>query len=117
MITAIAAMAIFGHLEINLTRMLVVAFLIGVLIAGSMIGLYITVPSLYPVRIRNTGTGWALGIGRLGAVAGPYMAGVLISLDWDRGALYFAMGLPLVISAAALLWLGSNAQSGINPPS
>ena len=115
MITAIGAMAIFGRLEINLTMMLVVAFLIGVLIAGSMIGLYITVPSLYPVRIRNTGTGWALGIGRLGAVAGPYMAGVLIGLDWDRGALYFAMGLPLVISAAALLWLGSNAQSGINP--
>ncbi|MEM7469344.1 MAG: MFS transporter, partial [Pseudomonadota bacterium] len=76
-----------------------------------MIGLYITVPSLYPTRIRNTGTGWALGIGRLGAVIGPYVAGVLIGLGWDRGALYFAMGTPLLLSAVALLWIGAAVRS------
>lgn len=107
MLAAVAVMSVFGRLDVNLTIMLMVAFLIGVLIAGSMIGLYITVPSLYPTRIRNTGTGWALGIGRFGAVIGPYLAGVLISIGWDRASLYFALALPLFISAGALLWIGS----------
>lgn len=110
MLVALIAMSVFGRLEVNLTILLTVAFLIGVLIAGSMISLYITVPSLYPTRIRNTGTGWALGIGRFGAVLGPYIAGVLIGEGWERSSLYFALALPLLVSAGALLWIGAHMR-------
>lgn len=107
MLISVVAMTVFGRLDVNLTVMLLVAFLIGFFLAGSMISLYATLPDLYPARVRNTGTGWALGIGRLGAVVGPYLAGVLIGAGWERASYYFALALPLLVSAIALLWLGS----------
>jgi alpha-ketoglutarate-dependent 2,4-dichlorophenoxyacetate dioxygenase len=38
--------------------------------------------ALYPARVRNTGMGWALGIGRLGGIAGPWLGGALLELGW-----------------------------------
>ena len=34
--------------------------------------------------IRSNGVGWALGIGRIGSIVGPMMAGVMLSLEWNR---------------------------------
>lgn len=116
MLLSVVAMTVFGRLDVNLTAMLLVAFLIGFFLAASMISLYATLPDLYPARVRNTGTGWALGIGRLGAVIGPYVAGVLIGAGWERASYYLALALPLFISAAVLLWLGSIMQSSLRKP-
>lgn len=33
-------------------------------------------------RIRNTGAGWSLGIGRLGNIGGPLLGGQLLALGW-----------------------------------
>ena len=111
MVLAVASMIVFGRLDIDLTPMLLTAFLIGFFLAASMISLYAALPDLYPASVRNTGTGWALGIGRLGAVIGPYVAGVLIGAGWERASFYFAMALPLFISAVAFLWLGVHMRS------
>ena len=112
MLLSVVCMTVFGRLDVDLTAMLLVAFLIGFFLAASMISLYATVPELYPTRVRNTGTGWALGIGRLGAVIGPYIAGVLISAGWERPSYYVALAMPLLVSAVVLLWLGSYMRSG-----
>ncbi len=108
MLLAISAMSVFGVLDFVLATMLPVAFLIGFFLAGAIICLYAIVPDLYPARIRNTGTGWALGIGRMGAVIGPYVAGVLIGAGFERSTYYFALSLPILISVGAVLWLRRN---------
>ena len=105
MVLGAAAMTLFGLLEANLGPLLIVAFLIGFFVAGAIIGLYAIVPELYPAEIRNTGTGWALGIGRLGAVIGPYVAGLMIDAGWERSLYYFALSTPLLVSLAAILYL------------
>ena len=33
-----------------------------------------------PARVRNTGMAWALGIGRLGGIKGPWQGGLLLDL-------------------------------------
>lgn len=33
----------------------------------------------YPVHVKATGVGWALGIGRFGAIAGPALGGFLLN--------------------------------------
>ena len=96
-VLSVVSMTVFGLLATNLALMLGVTFLIGFLLAGSMIGLYTIVPDVYPPWLRSTGTGWAIGIGRLGAVAGPYLAGVLIAAGWDRSMYYLALSLPLIL--------------------
>ncbi|MEZ5500695.1 MAG: MFS transporter [Steroidobacteraceae bacterium] len=113
MFLAVVSMTAFGQLEVDLTAMLATTFLIGFCLAASMISLYATVPELYPARVRNTGTGWALGIGRLGAVIGPYVAGIVIGAGWERSTYFFALSTPLLISVVALTWLGSRTGSTI----
>ncbi|WP_353189903.1 MFS transporter [Pandoraea pnomenusa] len=52
------------------------------LLAGSLGGLYALAPAIYAPSVRATGTGWAMGVGRVGAVLGPSIAGVLMSNQW-----------------------------------
>src|SRR3984885_378542 len=42
----------------------------GAAMIGSQLGANAMAAGLYPARIRSTGVGWALGIGRLGGIAG-----------------------------------------------
>ena len=51
--------------------MLLVTFLAGMTIIGSQTGANATCGKLYPARMRTSGLGWALGIGRLGGIAAP----------------------------------------------
>ena len=55
-------------------RPLVLAFFIfgtGLGISAGQLGVNALSGAIYPPAIRNTGTGWALGVGRLGNIAGP----------------------------------------------
>src|SRR5580693_5053408 len=39
-----------------------------------------TCGKLYPARMRTSGLGWAIGIGRLGGIAAPVLGGYLLTL-------------------------------------
>ncbi len=114
MLISIGVLTAFGYMNTSLGPMLGATFLVGFFVAGAMISLYAGIPDLYPVAMRNTGIGWALGVGRLGAVVGPNVAGILIQAGWDRGAYYFALSLPLLVATAAVLWLAP--ASAAAPP-
>jgi benzoate transport len=111
MLLSVVFMTLFGQLETNLTMMLAVTFVIGFFLAGSMIGLYTIIPDIYPANVRNTGTGWAIGFGRIGAVAGPYLAGVLIAAGLGRSVYYFGLALPLVIAAIFVVRLPASKET------
>jgi MFS family permease len=111
MLSGAVVMTLFGQLDTQLSAMLVTAFAIGFCLAGAMIGLYAIVADAYPVAVRSTGTGWAIGIGRLGAVTGPYVAGLLIAAGWDRALYFFTLAMPLVVAMILVLRLPGR-QSG-----
>jgi len=111
MLLSVTAMTAFGAMPTELPLMLAVAFLIGFFLAGSMIGLYAIIPDVYPTRVRSTGTGWAIGIGRLGAVLGPYLAGLLIEAGWERSLYYLALSLPLLLAMVIVLRLNTTART------
>jgi benzoate transport len=92
----------FGALDSGLAIMMMGAFTVGFFLVGSMGSLYAIVPTIYPARVRNTGTGLAIGFGRLGAVAGPYLGGLLIAAGWERAAYYGVLALPVLLSAIAI---------------
>ena len=62
--------------------------------------------SKYPTAIRSTGLGWALGIGRVGSIIGPLMAGVLLANHLDIRSLYFIAAVPALLVSLAVLPLG-----------
>ena len=60
----------------------------------------------YEADIRSNGLGWALGIGRIGSVAGPLMGSLAVLLGMQEARYLFALPIiPLTIATLAALWL------------
>jgi MFS transporter, AAHS family, 4-hydroxybenzoate transporter len=55
----------------------------------------------YPTRIRATGVGWALGIGRIGSIVGPLLGGQLLATGAVIRQIFWAAALPALIATAA----------------
>lgn len=93
---------VLASLQGGLALLFAASFVFGFFLIGSMASLYAIVPSIYPASVRNTGTGLAIGVGRMGAVVGPYLGGLLIAAGWQRMAYYSLLAVPVLVSALAV---------------
>jgi AAHS family 4-hydroxybenzoate transporter-like MFS transporter len=78
----------------------------GLGISAGQLGVNALPGAVYPPQIRNTGTGWALGIGRLGNIGGPLFGGLLLALGWSPKHMLLAISIPAMILVVMLLVLG-----------
>ncbi|MFG2276074.1 MFS transporter [Streptomyces chartreusis] len=69
----------------------------------NLINAYVT--RYYPATARSTGIGWALGIGRLGAILGPTIGGLIIDsgASWQWNFYLFAAVAAVGLVAAGLV--------------
>ena len=82
----------------------IVIFFSGMTIIGSQTGANATCGKLYPARMRTSGLGWALGIGRLGGIGAPVLGGYLLSLGVHPPQIFLcACGFALIAAVAAAL--------------
>lgn len=99
--------------------LLAVIFFSGMTIIGSQTGANATCGALYPARMRTSGLGWALGIGRLGAIVAPALGGYLLSLKMAPTRIFLSACLFAVIAgiATALLALRGTRVADRTAPS
>ena len=76
--------------------------LVGLLVNANGALLYAVAPSLYPVSVRTTAVGWALAVGRVGAIVAPLVAGALVDAGWSGRGLFGLFVVPLVVAAVAI---------------
>jgi benzoate transport len=107
---AAVAMMVFGGVSLPLVMTLIVAALVGVFVNGGFNGFWGLAASLYPAEIRGTGIGWALGVGRIGAVLGPIVGGYLVGAKLPISSIFAIYTVPLI--AASLLCLMIRMQPG-----
>jgi len=91
----------------------VVSMLAGMTIIGSQTGLNGTCGKLYPARMRTSGLGWALGIGRLGAIVAPLLGGYLLARGMAPTQIFLvacAFALIAALATALLAFRGSPAE-------
>lgn len=83
---------------------------------GTQILLYANTAQFYPLAVRSTGLGWASGIGRTGAIAGPFLGGTLMAMALPLKMNFFAFAIPGVIATIAILLfiVASQRQARIN---
>jgi AAHS family 4-hydroxybenzoate transporter-like MFS transporter len=79
------------------TALLVATFLAGFLVLGIQTGINAVGALIYPTSLRANGSGWQLGIGRIGSIVGPMAGGLLIGLPVEQ--LYLWSAVPFVIAA------------------
>jgi benzoate transport len=68
-------------------------------------GYYLLFARVFPTHVRATGTGFAIGVGRGGAMLGPVIAGYLLQAGFGLQAVATMMAMGSLLSAAALLAL------------
>jgi MFS transporter, AAHS family, 4-hydroxybenzoate transporter len=78
-------------------------FLTGFSINGGQPCLNTIAATYYPTAIRATGIGWALGVGRIGAVIGPMIGGLLVARHFGVPTVILANIIPAIIAAAAIV--------------
>jgi MFS family permease len=95
------------------------AFLIGVFVNACVAGLYAIAPVVYGSDVRATGVGWGIGIGRIGAIVSPLVAGGLLDAAWSPDQLYLGYGMAFVLAAVIVSMhriAGPQARTGAPRP-
>jgi AAHS family benzoate transporter-like MFS transporter len=59
----------------------------------------------YPMAVRSTGLGWALGVGRSGAILAPILIGTLVGMNLPLQQNFMAIAIPAVIGMVAVLFV------------
>ena len=81
---------------------------VGTFLIGTQSVLNASAAIVYPPSMRSTGVGWGFGIGRIGSVLSPGIAGVLVAMHWKPGELFMIAAVPTLMASAAILvahWL------------
>jgi MFS transporter, AAHS family, 4-hydroxybenzoate transporter len=83
----------------------------GACIIGGQSFINVMAAVIYPTAIRSTGVGWALGVGRTGAIVGPMIGGVLLAAHFTPKSLFFSIAIPALIASLAMFLLGRRLRS------
>jgi AAHS family 4-hydroxybenzoate transporter-like MFS transporter len=100
--------------SVSFWLMMSITFVLGFAVQGAQGGLSAVAATFYPISIRSTGIGWALGIGRIGSIVGPMLGGAMLKLDWNPREILLAGSIPALCAAAATfmsIWLRSNVPA------
>ena len=102
---ATISVALIGQPGLTFNLVAFIVFVAGWCIVGGQPGLNTLAATYYPTVARSTGVGAALGVGRLGAIIGPYAGGVLLAQQWSAQQLFWAAAVPSLVTTAVLFIL------------
>jgi AAHS family 4-hydroxybenzoate transporter-like MFS transporter len=102
---ACITIAVIGQPALSLGLLFVVVFVAGFCVVGGQGAVNALAATYYPTNLRSTGVGSGLGVGRIGGIAGPYIAGALIGIGWMPRELFYAASIPALVSAITMFSL------------
>lgn len=100
---AAPAIAAIGMDGLSTTALTYISGFAGLAVLGAQFGNNACSGLIYPTEARSQGVGWALGIGRIGSIVGPYVGGVLIAMNMPMQELFLWASLPMVIGLFAAI--------------
>jgi AAHS family 4-hydroxybenzoate transporter-like MFS transporter len=103
---AVFVVALGAVLGAGTEMLLVTAFFTGACVTGGQMSVIALATVLYPPHMRSAGVGWALGMGRLGGIAGPLLVGVALGGGIAPQQVFLVMAGALVIAGVSVLILG-----------
>lgn len=100
---AVASLAIAG----SAWWLAVGIFATGFCVSGSQVCANVIASGFYPTSSRATGVAWALGVGRIGAIAGSFGGALILSAGWSNAALYLILAVPATLSGVGIFFAGA----------
>ena len=109
-ISAAVSLTLLGQVH-NIVLLYILVAIAGATTIGTQIITNAYISQYYPTEIRSSGLGWALGVGRLGAIAGPIIGGVLLTMKLPFYQNFLAFALAGIIGALALTFVQNKYSS------
>ncbi|MFE9629008.1 MFS transporter [Streptomyces sp. NPDC006527] len=114
LLTASGAFLLRAQLPLNVAY--VVVFLTGVWLFSAQVMVYATTARVYGPGERATGLGWVTGVGRTGAVVGPWLGGMVIAGgNASLGFTTFAVAAVLAAAAISLVPVVRRSRANAAP--
>ena len=97
-VLAVPAVGYIGYAGLSSeTALLVSTFVAGFLVLGIQTGINVVGALVYPTSLRANGSGWELGLGRIGSIVGPLLGALFVGLPVEK--LYVWSALPFAAGA------------------
>ena len=77
--------------------LLTATFFAGFLVLGVQSGINVAGAMIYPTSLRSNGSGWQLGLGRIGSIVGPLAGAQLVGMPVQN--LYMWSAVPFALGA------------------
>jgi len=90
---------VYGSARTSVAIVLMLVFVLMYFVQGAFTGLYAIAARIYPTEIRTTGIGWAIGAGRIGAIFGPVIAGLLLGAGMSIAWTFAVFAIPMILAA------------------
>jgi MFS transporter, AAHS family, vanillate permease len=111
MLASTAMIFIFGRAEANLRALALICACTGFFTNGAIAGIYALMARGFPTHVRASGIGFAIGVGRGGAMLGPVLAGYLFRSGLNLAAVSAIIALSSTFAALVLLLLKIEPES------
>jgi MFS transporter, AAHS family, 4-hydroxybenzoate transporter len=105
-LVSFASILVLGWANNSVALLGPAAFISGACVIGGQGGCNALAADLYPSHVRSTGVGWALGIGRIGSVAGPVVGGIILSAKWKVSHVFAIAALLQLCCGADIALIG-----------
>jgi MFS transporter, AAHS family, 4-hydroxybenzoate transporter len=111
-VMASLATGLLGLFTASFTQAAVVITSSGFFAGASQTGVIALAAVVYPVVIRSTGVGWAMAIGRFGAVTGPFLGGIFLGWNWGVAQILAVIAAPTLAGAFCVFLIGWRTAAG-----
>ena len=101
--------ALFGNAHLT-WQFLVFGSLLSFFNLGSWGATYTYTMEQYETLLRGTGSGWAMGVGRVGGIIGPTVVGWLFASHYGMTTVFYLFMGVLVVTALAVMVLGRETK-------
>ena len=105
--------AALGFGSTSFSTIAILATFSGFFAGAAQAGVVALAARTYPVAVRSTGIGWAMAVGRLGAVVGPLAGGILLTRNFPASRVFLSFAIPGLCGAAAVLLLRSSTRAPV----
>lgn len=98
MAAAMLMMLMLAFVHAGALGTVILIVMAGFCVTGTLNAINGATGGTYPLHLRSTGLGWALGIGRVGSIMGPLVGSLAALVNLDRSSRFFVIPvIPLIL--------------------
>ena len=103
---AIPLLLVAAFADLGSDGFLVASAFITLFLIGGHFGLHSIAGIFYPSAYRSNGTGWATSVAKIGSIAGPYIAGLILATSLPVRNIYAVLAICPAVFVVCILIIG-----------